>query len=61
MHHGHLGLHWAKAVLTAETLTTETDHREILNKSPKENSTDDIDFNVMKLEFKDHIGKQTNK
>ena len=41
--------------------TTETDHREILNKSPKENSTDDIGFNVMKLEFKDHIGKQTNK
>ena len=44
-----------------EKETTETDHREILNKSPKENSTDDIDFNVMKLEFKDHIGKQTNK
>jgi len=44
-----------------EKETTETDHGEILNKSLKENSTDDIDFNVMKLEFKDHIGKQTNK
>ena len=41
-----------------EKETTETDHREILNKSPKENSTDDIDFNAIKLEIKDNMGKQ---
>ena len=27
MDHGYLRLHWAKAVVRAETLTTETDHR----------------------------------
>lgn len=45
-----------------EKETTETDHREILNKSPKENSTDDIDFNVMKLDLKTTLeNKQMNK
>lgn len=45
-----------------EKETTETDHKEILNKSPKENSTDDLDFNVMKLDLKTTLeNKQMNK
>ena len=45
-----------------EKETTETDHKEILNQSPKENSTDDLDFNVMKLDLKTTLeNKQMNK
>lgn len=35
----------------------KTDHREILNKSPKGSRTDDMKFKAMRLEIKDKIKK----